>query len=105
MSAEILSLHQAEPQHIPAPDPQRRILILAMVALIREQFRNSPLVAGDEARALLTALSTAGMATVRAEGEVTSLDLMGIRARTTGSAHALLSEWIRAAHQRIKGVA
>lgn len=105
MTAQIQPLHGGDLRRTPAPDPQRRILILAMVALIREQYRNSPLVAGDEARALLAALGSAGMAEVRTESEVTTLDLMGIRARTTGGAHALLSEWIRAANQRIAGVA
>lgn len=105
MTAHIHPLHTADFQRLPAPDPQRRILILAMVALIRDQMRNSPLVGGAEARALLQALTTAGLASVVIEGGSSMIEMMGIRARTTGSAHALLYAWITEAHRRIEGVA
>lgn len=105
MTAHIHALHSSDFQRVPAPDPQRRILILAMVALIRDQMRNSVLVGGTEARACLQALTTSDLALVVTDGGLSTIEMMGIRARTTGSAHALLYAWINEAHRRIEGVA
>lgn len=105
MEAHLHQPHHGEPARIPAPDPQRRILILAMVALIREQFRAGPLVGGAEARGLLHTLAVSGLAAVDEAGGLATVEMMGVRARSNGGAHALLSEWIRAAQRRIEGVA
>lgn len=104
MTGTVLHL-PADRRREPAPDPARCIHLLAMCALIREQMRETTLVGGAEARALLSALTQAGVAVVMDQPGLTTIEMMGVRARTNGSAHALLCAWIKAADKRMEGVA
>lgn len=81
----------------------RRLLIEAMIALVDAALvPKDGTFPGQAARRLTCRLLDAGLATRTEDPSAETLTLMGITARASGSAYALLTAWKQAARRRIE---
>jgi len=86
----------------PPLDPRRALEIEVFAHYVSQVLRSqTAALPFDASRRLVRKLEAAGAATVRRGEDVTSIQLLGLTARTNSSDYALLSNWLTAAYARI----